>query len=122
MYFATIAGQCQLGYMGQSGEVSEVRVQRLGLADERDDFRIDVKRFHVSGRAIDGGGYSFAPQLEIGIFGEMKLLEEVGTAPNGPSFADGRVGLENVVLELCMVYDIVEDFLRESWRHGVGRV
>jgi hypothetical protein len=53
-------------------------------------------------------------------FGNLKVPEEMGTAPNGPSLTDGRAGFEDVLVVLCVVYDVVEEFLRESWRHGGG--
>jgi hypothetical protein len=52
----------------------------------------------------------------------MNNVEEMRTAPSGPSFTDGREGSENVAFRLCIAYDVVEDLLGESWRHGVGGV
>ena len=64
MYFATMVVQRQVGNPGQSGEVIEVWIQRLGLVDKGDDFRKNVKILHVFRWAIDGRGYSFAPPVE----------------------------------------------------------
>ena len=72
------------------------------------------------GWTVDGGGYCFAPHLEVVRCGKKDLGEEMGTASDGPSFTDGRVGSENLVFELVIVYDVVEDLLGESWRHGAG--
>jgi len=41
----------------------------------------------------------------------MKFPEEMGTAPSGPSFTDGRVGFGTFVP--CTIYDVIEE-LRES--------
>ena len=118
MYFATMVVQRQVGHPGQSGEVIEVWIQRLGLEDKGDDSRTNVKAHHVFRWAIDGRGYSFAPPVKDGKFAEKNPLEEVGMAPGGPSFADGRVGFEIFIIVPCVVYDEVEELLRESWRHG----
>ena len=89
-------------------------VQRLGLVDERDCSRTKLKNLHVFGRTVDGGGYSFAPQVEIDRSANMKFLEEMEVASSDPSCADGRVGLK-IMSVPCIVYDVVEDLLRESW-------
>lgn len=113
-----IAGQDQTNYLGQSGEVVEVRIQRLG---EGDDIQIDVKDLYELGWTIDGGGYCFAPHLEVVRYGKKDLVEEIGAASDGPSFTEGRVGFENLVFELVIVYDVVEDLLGESRRHDASR-
>lgn len=119
MQFAAMgAGHRQLVHLGQSGEVIEVRIQRLRLVDERDDSRLNEKPLYEFRRSVEGRGYCFAPPVKVDRSANMKVSEEMRTAPNGPSFTDSRAGLENVVLVLCIVYDVVEELLRESWRHG----
>ena len=115
-----ITNQRQVNYSGKSREVTEVLIQRLVFADKRDDSRVNVKVFHVSRWSIGGRGYPLASSIEVGGVAHMKVLEEMGTAPNGPSFTDGRVRFESVPVVRCIIYDVVEEFLRESWRHGEG--
>ena len=82
---SAIAGQRQVSNLGKSEEVIEIYPDPpLGLADERNDSRKD---FHVFWRVIDGREYSSVPQVEIDRWVNIKLLEEMRTAPNGPSFS-----------------------------------
>jgi len=108
--------QLQFDHLSKSGEVIEVRIQWLGVADERDDASMDDQPLYVLGWTVDGRRDAFAPLVEIGRYENIKDLEEMAATPKGPLFANGGAGFESFAVFL--VYDIVEELLRESWRHG----
>ena len=118
--------QTQASHPGQNGEVRKVRVQRYGLVDEREAFRLDEKPRYVVGWTVDGGGYCFTPPGELSWVANENDIEAMATTPSSPSCADDREGSEKRLwvrhMVFCVVYDVVEDLLGESWRHDVGGV